>query len=401
MSFDAESATPFFPQSYQASRERLLANARAWSRHLPVLIDSRSVPARGPSGETLAQDWVQIGPRRGGRKARRMLILASGTHGLEGFCGAGIQHAMMEHWMRHGAPARPGNASGVNPWPWGLPPASDWPDDFALVILHAVNPYGFAWLRRVNESNVDLNRNSLTRFDTSLVHPDYEALYDLINPTDLDPAREEQRWQAIAQFVAERGERALQQAVSEGQYKYPAGMQFGGQKLEASIVNLHSLVREHLAGVEQAFWIDYHTGLGEMGACELITGIPKASPAFARGYQVWGDAIKSTDSGDSLSAKLHGLMEQGVYACVAPDARFFMVAAEYGTHPVMRVLKAMRMDNWLHHHADSQHPMWPAIKAEVLEAFRPNQPQWRLKVLQGAQSHLGAVFRDLGMAVPG
>ena len=34
-----------------------------------------------------------------------------------------------------------------------LPPRS------ARYFIHALNPFGFAWLRRVNEDNVDLNRN--------------------------------------------------------------------------------------------------------------------------------------------------------------------------------------------------------------------------------------------------
>ena len=32
-------------------------------------------------------------------------------------------------------------------------------DDMALVVIHALNPYGMANLRRFNGNNVDLNRN--------------------------------------------------------------------------------------------------------------------------------------------------------------------------------------------------------------------------------------------------
>ena len=39
------------------------------------------------------------------------------------------------------------------------PPAPG-PGD-ALVLVHVLNPYGMAWLRRTNENNVDLNRNFL------------------------------------------------------------------------------------------------------------------------------------------------------------------------------------------------------------------------------------------------
>jgi hypothetical protein len=385
---DIEQADHYFPASYQASRERLLASARTWSKTIPVTIDSRAISASGPSGESLALDWVQIGPRHGGRQAKKVLVLSSGTHGIEGFCGAGVQHAMLEHYLRGGMSLR---VDGARP----IPAMSDWPDDFALVICHAINPYGFSWLRRVNENNVDLNRNSVKPFDVSKVHPNYETLFDLLNPTDLEPEAEGQRWQAIDDFILKHGERAFQQAVAEGQYKYPRGVQFGGHATQASIKHLQALSVEYLSHAEQVLWVDYHTGLGELGACELITGFPKSDPAYSYGQEVWGEAVKSTESGDSLSTKLNGLIDQGLRPLFGASTRFFFVSAEYGTYPIMRMLRAMRADNWLHHYANNAHPLWPSVKAEVLESFRPNQSIWRQRVLNEAEKHLGRAFQAL------
>jgi Protein of unknown function (DUF2817) len=369
-------ADGYFPSSYQSSRERLLSNARAWSSRVPVTIDSRAIVEKGPSGETLALDWVQIGPKSGARRARHVLVLSSGTHGLEGFCGAGVQHATLEHFLSDKGGAL-------------VPGLEQWPDDFALVVIHAINPYGFAWLRRVNEHNVDLNRNSVAHFDPSLVHPDYVALHDVLNPTDFEPDQEAQRWRSIEQFVSARGERALQQAVAEGQYHFPRGMQFGGRGAEPSTQHLQALARDGLKGAEHVIWVDYHTGLGELGACELISGCAKTDAGFRRAHDCW-PTVKSTESGDSLSTQLNGLIEQGLRRTLTEleRGRLVFVSAEYGTYPVMRVLKAMRSDNWLHHFADQQHPLWPAIKAEVLEAFRPNQSIWRDCVLEAAERHL-------------
>jgi len=80
-----------------------------------------------------------------------MLVLISGTHGIEGFagsaCQAGILHAGIE-----------------------LPP------DTGLLLVHAINPYGFAWGRRVNEDNVDLNRNFVSHGGSYPANPIYDEL---------------------------------------------------------------------------------------------------------------------------------------------------------------------------------------------------------------------------------
>ena len=62
----------------------------------------------------------------------------SGTHGVEGYCGSGIQIGFLKEGL-----------------------FAELPDDMSVVLLHAMNPYGFSNDRRVNEDNVDLNRNFL------------------------------------------------------------------------------------------------------------------------------------------------------------------------------------------------------------------------------------------------
>jgi hypothetical protein len=89
-------------------------------------------PLTGPAGETLCADTAWLGPS----DASRVLVVISGTHGVEGFCGSGPQVGLLR-----------GDAG------LALPP------DTAMLSIHGINPHGWAWLRRVTEENVDLNRN--------------------------------------------------------------------------------------------------------------------------------------------------------------------------------------------------------------------------------------------------
>lgn len=78
--------------------------------------------AKGPGNEDLTIDvgWI------GSDHPKRVLLHSSGLHGVEGFAGSAIQLELLD----------------------SLPTL---PDDTALVFVHALNPYGMAWLRRFNE----------------------------------------------------------------------------------------------------------------------------------------------------------------------------------------------------------------------------------------------------------
>src|SRR5437868_3970945 len=55
-------------------------------------IESYANPRKGAAGEALATDVAWFGPG----EASRLLVSISGTHGVEGFCGSGIQVASLE-----------------------------------------------------------------------------------------------------------------------------------------------------------------------------------------------------------------------------------------------------------------------------------------------------------------
>jgi hypothetical protein len=146
-----------FETTYSAARAAFLRAAADAGGELA----SWRHPLAGPDGAPLFTDTARFGAPA----ARRVLFVLSGTHGIEGFCGSGIQQFL----LRGGVAARV-------------------PDGTALVFVHAVNPWGFAWLRRVNEDNVDLNRNFLDHGKPHPANADYDALYAVMNPETLDSA---------------------------------------------------------------------------------------------------------------------------------------------------------------------------------------------------------------------
>ena len=113
--------------TYAEARRRFLAAARRAGAD----VSSHRHPEPGLEGEELGVDVALVGPH----DAEAVLVVVSGTHGVEGFTGSALQ----THWLDEGL--------------------HDRPTDVAVVLVHALNPYGFSWVRGVNEDNVVLNRN--------------------------------------------------------------------------------------------------------------------------------------------------------------------------------------------------------------------------------------------------
>ena len=58
--------------------------------------------------------------------------------------------------------------------------------DTALVLVHANNPHGFAHQRRVNEDNIDLNRNFIDFDAKTPESPEYAELHPALVPEAWD-----------------------------------------------------------------------------------------------------------------------------------------------------------------------------------------------------------------------
>ena len=121
--------TALFSASYAVARQRWLSALGMDMRHL-----SYPCPGTDPEGEALFTDTVWIGPEDAGK----VVVLIAGTHGIEGFAGSAIELDVL-NLIADGLIVIPANT--------------------AVLMIHALTPWGFAWLRRCDADGVDLNRN--------------------------------------------------------------------------------------------------------------------------------------------------------------------------------------------------------------------------------------------------
>ena len=363
-----------FSGSYAQARVKFLEAAAVAG--LPV--QSHAHPLKGRDGEDLAMEVARDGPV----DAQNVLIVSSACHGVEGFCGSGVQvHALHDaEWLEKA------RASGT-----------------AVVYIHALNPYGFSHIRRTTHENVDLNRNFQ---DFTKPLPDnaaYRALQHLILPEQWPPNAANQA--AVADFIAANGEAAYQSAITQGQHEFADGLFYGGKSATWSNTTLRGVLRQHAAQAKRVAWIDLHTGLGVSGHGERIWAGKDDAQAIARARSWWGGGkngnlampITSIYDGSSTSAFLTGLMWHAI-GQEAPQAEYTGIAMEYGTVPVLDVLQALRAEHWLHNHPEAPPELAQQIKAQMLAAFYTDTDLWRGQIISQARQAMFQAVDGLGKA---
>ncbi|MBX7058785.1 MAG: M14 family metallopeptidase [Leptospirales bacterium] len=338
----------FFSPDYQSARRRFLLAAERRKAHLWSL----DWGLRGPAGESLAIDIAWLGSLR----ARRAVIHSSGLHGVEGFAGSAIQLQAIQ--QAHAAP------------PNG-----------ALIFIHALNPFGMAWLRRVNESNVDLNRNFPGPAQSySGAPPAYRQLDALLNPAAAQGGPEFFRSRLILTYLR-LGVQAAQLAVVQGQYEYPQGLFYGGEKMEEGPAHLLRWLRSKASGLRRCLWIDVHTGLGRRGDHTVILEHADEPELQERLKQRYEQRLDIPGAANAQIYRVQGGIESAVPAALS-RARSTFLTQEFGTVSAMRTLCALREENRLHRlHGERALPHHPAREA-LRRAFSPPDWRWRKAILE-------------------
>jgi len=379
----------WFSPDYFTARERF----REASGRLGWESESHAIDARGPKGEELTVDVacssvrgrLGLGKSSGafvpssqdGRSTNECstnenstkgrspfgntLVISSGLHGVEGFFGSAVQLGLMEQWAENA-----GAMAGLN-----------------VVLIHALNPFGFAWLRRCNEDNVDLNRNFLLAGEEFAGSgAGYAELNGLLNPP-----RAPSRWdlflpRALWTILRQGGIHPLRQAVAGGQYDYPQGLFYGGK----GPAQTQRILAEHLprwiGDSKQVMHLDLHTGLGRWGQYKLLLDQSLSEGLRRRLDGAFG--TKSWERGGSRGSAYRARGAIGNWcAQVLKGADYLYACAEFGTYGNIKVCAGLRAENQAHFWGQPEDAASRKAKEELKEVFCPTSEEWRRMVLAG------------------
>ncbi|NOR75053.1 MAG: DUF2817 domain-containing protein [Draconibacterium sp.] len=372
-----ETAQKYFHNSYDKSRNAFLIQANNLNAKFDsVQLFSRDVQSK--IDDNLIIDFCYVPAQK---DAQKLIIITSGTHGVEGYVGSAVQQMFMSEVL----------TSGML-------------DDVGVLLVHSVNPFGFKYSRRVTENNVDFNRNCDTEQSLfSSGNEGYGKLIGMLNPEGKvnSGSLKNKFFMLIAiNELVKKSMESLRQAILQGQYKYTKGLYFGGSDFEPQLATLSEVFKDVSAGYKSVLNIDLHTGYGERGVAHLFPNpiddgnIKLGLENIFEGYEInWGDSDDFYTINGSFTDYIGKLLS---------DKTYYPMVLEYGTLTSQSTVGSIKsIHNMVMENQGVQYGFKNAkdsikIMHSFMEMYNPSSEKWRTKVMDDSKILLKNAMENYG-----
>jgi len=374
----------YFLDTYGQCRAAFVSEAEKITRgRHGALVSRLAVPSAVDADLTI--DYCYLPPAA---KKKRLLVMSSGVHGVEGFAGSAVQRLFMEEIA---------------------PELAD--KNLGVLLVHGINPYGFKYLRRVTEHNVDLNRNFVPehRFFAQSRNAHYSGLGHIINPRGKVVISNLAFAAIIARFLlfmARHSSTAVARAVLRGQYEFKQGLYFGGWRSEPQNRMLRGLLRKIAEPYRSVILIDLHTGYGDRGElCFFPTRTVDRESRRAMESLFEGYTLLDEDGSDYYDISGDFTIYTGFL--MPRDKLYVPMTFDFGTFnstskiEMLRSLITMILENQAHHHGCVYPWEERKIKRHFVELFYPSSREWREGVLTQMRSVLPTLLERFSAYRPG
>jgi hypothetical protein len=367
----------FFPETYEASRERLHNDLSAVQAMWPK---TRLFQRTLPGDEDLTIDWIYSDATE---RNEKVVMLTTGEHGVECYVGSAMLQRFIEVYM----------------------PKLD-PQTTGILLLHAINPWGMKHHRRGNADNIDLNRTFLCNmgFDQTF-NSEYDGIDSFLNPpsklTDLflsDIAY----YLGLVWHIGQMGLRGFDSAQLLGQYRQPKGLFYGGRETPEETQTLMGLYRQMLGSYEQVLHLDMHTGYGPRYQMSLVNSAldKRTSSEFVKRFDY---PLVVAATADEFYA-LRGDMIDYIYALQQnefPQTKLYATSFEFGTygnslHGLIHSPRVMIHENRTYWHGAGSDKILVRAKHGFEELFNPAAKDWREKAVADADRAFSGILRAEG-----
>ena len=374
-------ALAYFVDGYAPAREAFVRKADALAERFSG-VERLTIPVASAQVPNLSVDGVYVPAQR---TPQRLLILVAATHGVEGPAGSAVMRLFADEFMTPAALA-----------------------DTGVLLLHGLNPFGFATQRRVTEQNIDLNRNAA---QTPALYLSDNAGYPLVDPlinprTPADTGASEHRFFLLraAALLARHGMGPLRQAVLQGQYAEPRGIYYGGSALAPQLEALAPALRRIVNTYPLSMSLDLHTGYGARGRLHVFLN-PPSDPRVRQGLETvfqghpidWGSGQDFYTVTGDVSGWIGSLRERGTHL---PGVFEWGTMDSQGTLGAIKSLHISVLENQGVQHGWASDAERDRIQRDFVEMFNPSSPAWRTRVIATSRQLLTQVMARLPQLQP-
>jgi hypothetical protein len=355
----------FFHETYDENREQFRRLAASLQREFSDVEISKCI-VKSKVDSDLTIDAVYVPPQS---EAKKLLIMTSGVHGMEGFTGSAIQQYFVTKVLD-----------------------GEVLQNMGVLLIHAINPYGFKYQRRVSENNVDMNRNFHSNKDLfAKKNDDYASIYRFLNPQRKVRAgyfRNSLFFLKSSYLISKYSMRALRQATVQGQYEFSNGIFYGGNDFEPQKEWLERLIAEKTNDYELVFVIDIHTGLGERGKLHFLPGyVQELNSKTLLDTMFREHTLEWPNTGKEFYLAT-GFFRQYVGSLISADKKYIRIAFEYGTLNSQSIIGSigslhnMILENQGFHHGYENSKTENLVKHRFREMFFPSSKIWRYQIMK-------------------
>jgi hypothetical protein len=357
-----EAKLVYYHESWNECRGAFIKKAQQMKARFDS-VEIFSIPVESKTDNDLTIDFCYVPATD---TTEKLMVINSGTHGIEGFVGSAVQLMLMSEFFK-----------------------PEMFSDVGLLLVHGMNAWGFKNERRFTENNVDLNRNySLDKSLFQTRNDGFVALYDMLTPRgelNMRSLKNQFFMLAAIKQIAQKGMPALLQAFAQGQYQFQEGIYFGGYDFEQQVTIMSEVLELKAAEYQTILNLDLHTGFGERGKLHLFPN-PVEDPVLRAkmetvfdGYQIdWGD------SDDFYT--VHGQFVEFIGALL-PDKTSIPMLLEFGTLNTSKTVGSVKSahitiaENQGFHYGYKSEKDSLKARAGYYEMFYPPSEKWRTNAL--------------------
>ena len=291
---------------------------------------------------------------RKGTDKKKLLFLASGQHGIEGYVGAGLIQCFLREYLPH------------------------LDRSIGVVLVHGMNPWGMKHYRKTNEHNVDLNRNFMMDFTKANgdANPFYLKAEKLFQPARSYRHTFSETMRFVGSTVSllvKMGMGNIEKAMTLGQFVREKGLYYGGHEDEPATAIMKAVYQEYFTMYEEVIVLDMHTGYGPANHMSIVNSRfeKQSSEDMKKNFQ-YPDVVKSNAE---EFYEIYGDEIDYLYQTF-PEKKLYATTFEFGTlgNDIMgyvKTLKAIVNENQAYFYGTKNDRQKQSIRKAYQKLYQP------------------------------